>query len=391
MALRLTLAGSLRARVLASLLAIGAVGTLATMPQPVDAAVVPTASIAASALAMPGGGPLECEVLEADLQAALDAVNTALAALEGLPPNPNLIQITLAVTTSTTAITSATLLITNSIITLELLQLQGQGCPTLEAVIRILLKLTDVETLLDFVGTQLPLLLGILLPPDEFNEIKNTIIDALQEVVVIIENALLQLGAGPNPLDTCADALAVGQGDIEFTTAGATDDLPGFPASCVGAIGPVVIFDVWHAYTADCDGTATASVCNAADFDTILAVYSGSCGDLTPIGCSDDAEGCGATSSVSFAAECGETYFIRVGGFNEEGSGTLSISCDGTPCEKKSPCVGDLNMDGIVDGADLGILLAGWGGTGAADFNKDGDVDGADLGVLLAAWGTCPR
>jgi FixJ family two-component response regulator len=49
----------------------------------------------------------------------------------------------------------------------------------------------------------------------------------------------------------------------------------------------------------------------------------------------------------------------------------------------------DLNGDGIVDGADLGLLLGEWGPCTAAcdaDFNMDGQVDGADLGLLLAAW-----
>jgi len=47
----------------------------------------------------------------------------------------------------------------------------------------------------------------------------------------------------------------------------------------------------------------------------------------------------------------------------------------------------DLNGDGQVNGADLGLLLAAWGELeGAADLNDDGIVDGADLGLLLAAW-----
>ncbi|MFO0874190.1 MAG: hypothetical protein U0575_09500 [Phycisphaerales bacterium] len=49
--------------------------------------------------------------------------------------------------------------------------------------------------------------------------------------------------------------------------------------------------------------------------------------------------------------------------------------------------VGDLNGDDVVDGADLGILLASWGGTGNGDLNRDGTVDGADLGLLLSVWG----
>ncbi|NBQ13474.1 MAG: DUF3459 domain-containing protein, partial [Proteobacteria bacterium] len=54
---------------------------------------------------------------------------------------------------------------------------------------------------------------------------------------------------------------------------------------------------------------------------------------------------------------------------------------------------GDLNGDGIVAGADLGLLLANWGpvtaepASRAADLNRDGTIDGADLGTLLSAWG----
>lgn len=49
----------------------------------------------------------------------------------------------------------------------------------------------------------------------------------------------------------------------------------------------------------------------------------------------------------------------------------------------------DLTGDGIVGGADLGVLLSEWGpaSNGVADFNHDGSVDGLDLGVLLSQWG----
>ena len=46
----------------------------------------------------------------------------------------------------------------------------------------------------------------------------------------------------------------------------------------------------------------------------------------------------------------------------------------------------DLNGDGVVDGADMGILLGAWGTSGPGDLNGDGTVDGADVGLLLAAW-----
>ncbi len=50
-------------------------------------------------------------------------------------------------------------------------------------------------------------------------------------------------------------------------------------------------------------------------------------------------------------------------------------------------CAIDLDGDGQVDGADLGVLLSEWELDGASDLNRDGIVDGADLGILLANWG----
>jgi hypothetical protein len=55
-------------------------------------------------------------------------------------------------------------------------------------------------------------------------------------------------------------------------------------------------------------------------------------------------------------------------------------------------CIADLFPNGVVNGADLGILLSQWGlapaGT-VSDLNRDGKVNGADLGYLLSEWGSC--
>jgi hypothetical protein len=57
-------------------------------------------------------------------------------------------------------------------------------------------------------------------------------------------------------------------------------------------------------------------------------------------------------------------------------------------------CVGDLNGDGVVDLADLGILLADFGcvppGPCVGDLTGDGRTDLADLGILLADFGCAP-
>jgi formylglycine-generating enzyme required for sulfatase activity len=66
------------------------------------------------------------------------------------------------------------------------------------------------------------------------------------------------------------------------------------------------------------------------------------------------------------------------------------------PFAQAQGCVGDVAVDGRVDGGDLGVLLANWGPvtstalSRACDFDNSGQVDGADLGTLLAGWGACP-
>ena len=59
----------------------------------------------------------------------------------------------------------------------------------------------------------------------------------------------------------------------------------------------------------------------------------------------------------------------------------------GTP----APILGDLNLDGRVNGADLGLMLSSWGSCPgcAEDLNHDGTVNGLDLGMMLGTWGAC--
>jgi hypothetical protein len=58
------------------------------------------------------------------------------------------------------------------------------------------------------------------------------------------------------------------------------------------------------------------------------------------------------------------------------------------------PCLGDIDGDNIVGGADLGSMLGSWGACTTspcpADLNNDGIVGGSDLGLLLGQWGACP-
>ena len=68
------------------------------------------------------------------------------------------------------------------------------------------------------------------------------------------------------------------------------------------------------------------------------------------------------------------------------GNGIPDI-CEGPTCRDA-----DLFRNGVINGADLGILLSEWGPANVntvSDINRDGVVNGADLGFLLANWGPC--
>ena len=78
------------------------------------------------------------------------------------------------------------------------------------------------------------------------------------------------------------------------------------------------------------DGSVvTASVCNAASYDTKINVYSGSCGALVCETGNDDGIGCtGFTSEVEFITVAGTDYYIYVNGFGSaQGMFMLSIDC----------------------------------------------------------------
>lgn len=200
--------------------------------------------------------------------------------------------------------------------------------------------------------------------------------------------AAAELCGGPPPKnDACEDALEAFIGLTPFRQTLATQiDLP--PTACIDET-TVTTGDVWFRHTVTCSDDLLIGTCSVIDFNSIVEVYRGLCGNLEWVACSTETAACSyGTSLVQITGPtCGETLLIRVSGADDSsGTGDLSISCFGDGC----PCVGDLNNDGSVDGADLGLFLVAWGQTNSdADLTGDGIVDGSDLGLLLAAWGSC--
>lgn len=94
----------------------------------------------------------------------------------------------------------------------------------------------------------------------------------------------------------------------------------------------------------------------------------------------------GVSPDLTDTIVCGNLTDQINGTFNDLGNNSIGFDCD----DPSSP---DLNGDGIVDGADLTIVLANWGSCQAgehcqADVTGDFLVDGFDLTVVLGNWGS---
>ena len=96
---------------------------------------------------------------------------------------------------------------------------------------------------------------------------------------------------------------------------------------------------------------------------------------------------------IEWSADCNNDNIVDYGQII---TGQLADSnTNGIPdiCEQPQCLDADITNNHIVDGADLGSLLAFWGPVNPvlpqADINRDGVVNGADIGILLANWGPC--
>ncbi|MHB8520886.1 MAG: immunoglobulin domain-containing protein [Limisphaerales bacterium] len=69
---------------------------------------------------------------------------------------------------------------------------------------------------------------------------------------------------------------------------------------------------VWYAYTPSAPGQLVVDTVGS-DFDTLLAVYTGTCNALSEVGC-DDNSGGNQTSKLTIPVVAGTTYYIAAGG-----------------------------------------------------------------------------
>jgi len=92
----------------------------------------------------------------------------------------------------------------------------------------------------------------------------------------------------------------------------------------------------------------------------------------------------------NFIAADGSIRFLVYG--ERQNDETFHDYMSVTVLKASTPCAGDVDGSGAVDGSDLALVLNGWGPCAGCpgDIDGNGIIDGSDLSLLLNAWGGCP-
>jgi hypothetical protein len=155
--------------------------------------------------------------------------------------------------------------------------------------------------------------------------------------------------------------------------------------------------EIDYMYFDDCPGGVSGSCgCGPQGAQDVLFI-TGCCNNLLDDigdGFVQNCDSFARRGYIEWSADCNSDGIvdfgqIRAGELDDANANNIPDCCEqATPCA----CPGDLNGDGVVNGADIGAILAFWGPNpvfAAADITRDGQVNGADLGALLSTWGPC--
>ena len=203
----------------------------------------------------------------------------------------------------------------------------------------------------------------------------------------------------PDPCGADLGEIALGMHSIRLDMGFPNLSMAGTP--CSFANGQQRLFyPHYFRFVAPSSGLYSMGNCSDTDpnywgiYDLRLAVMS-QCADITTLLACDD-NGCNGdappwTSRIAgLPLAAGQVVYIAVAGGDFVAPGPFAFELT---LDEVFACPGDLDGDGTIGGADLGLVLGQWGPCGAgqcaADLDGSGSVDGADLGRILGAWGPC--
>ncbi len=206
----------------------------------------------------------------------------------------------------------------------------------------------------------------------------------------------------PSTPDNCANAPSVAPGSTFFHTCTATGS-SNLPINC-GAGNATN--DVWFKYVATQSGSTRISTCGSL-FDTVLAVYqSPGCpfAGSPALACNDDITSvCDVpssnfwVSSVTINAVQGQTYYIRVGGYdpNDVGDGQINITpptvCDSLDFNNDGSSFDPQDIDAFLSVFSEGPCIPGSATCNDIDFNNDGSLfDPCDIDAFLLVFSEGP-
>jgi hypothetical protein len=157
----------------------------------------------------------------------------------------------------------------------------------------------------------------------------------------------------PPPNDNCAGAISLTPGNCTTTTTGYTTSATQSQVGCTGTAND----DVWYKFVAN---STSHQVDVFGSGDLVHQVFSGTCGTLTSLACSDP------NTTLVTGLTIGNTYYIRVYGFNAGSSENFSL------CVKTlGPCNTPQNEDFCADPAILTAGATDWNGSTSLVYTSD--------------------
>jgi len=211
----------------------------------------------------------------------------------------------------------------------------------------------------------------------------------------------------PPPEPACVNAAALSFGSNAFDDTGSTSPAV-VKSNAAGTTTATINKAMWFKFVPGTTGAYSISLCGATG-DTMLAIGDtcpGYAGTFPSIAFNDDAclvAGSTTSNLASFIDAtnggatgtfagfpltqdlvAGQTYYIVAGSYSATTNVTGDLVIAGPDQPSGNPA--DLNGDGVVNAADLAILLGNWGTNGQGDIDGDGSVGAPDLAILLGAW-----